>query len=178
MNEEWRDIQGYEGFYQVSNLGRVKSLDRFDGFQNNVKGKILKKYISETGYERACLSKNNKTKKFQVHRLVATAFIPNPDNKPQVNHIDECRSNNNFENLEWCTAQYNSKYGSRPNKISALKSKPIISISSSGLMRYFKSITAASKSLNVNFQNISSVIKGRRKHAGGYYFKFVNLEER
>ncbi len=103
--EEWRDIQGYEGLYQVSNAGRVKRL-----LKSNQKGRILSLTEDKDGYLRAHLSKNNSALFHSVHRLVATAFIQNPDGFPLVNHRDENKSNNNVENLEWCTAQYNTRY--------------------------------------------------------------------
>ena len=177
MQEIWKDIKGYEGYYQISSFGRVRSLDRFDGFKNNIKGKLIKCFLSKTGYVRVSLSKNQKYKKFQVHRLVAQAFIENKNNFSQVNHIDEKRDNNNVNNLEWCSAKYNSNYGNRPKRISKIKSKPVISISGSGLMRYFKSARKASEVLGVEFKNISAVANGKRNHTGGYRFMFYELKE-
>lgn len=110
--EIWKDIPGYEGLYKVSNLGNVKSLKR-----NGIKGIILKGEKDEFDYKRVTLCKKNKTKKYKVHRLVAQAFIPNPNNLPQINHKDENSKNNNVENLEWCTAKYNSNYGNHNEKI-------------------------------------------------------------
>lgn len=105
MNEEWRDVGGYEGLYQVSNLGRVKSLEKMRGaFPQK---EMIKKQFYSNGYLRCQLHKNGKSRKIFVHRLVAEAFIPNPNNKPQVDHIDRNRSNNNIQNLRWCTAKEN-----------------------------------------------------------------------
>jgi hypothetical protein len=102
MKEEWRDIEGYEGMYQVSNLGRVLSL---------ISNKILKNFfVGRGGYHRVDLCKDKVRKPYRVHRLVAEAFIPNINNKPQVNHIDGNRINNNVENLEWCTNSENNKH--------------------------------------------------------------------
>lgn len=119
--EIWRDIKGYEGLYQVSNLGRVKSLERY------VKGiyglrKVQQKIISITrirtnGYMQVHLTKNGIAKTYQVHRLVAEAFIPNPHNLPIVNHKDENKINNCVWNLEWCTYSYNLTYGNRLLKV-------------------------------------------------------------
>ena len=116
--EEWRDIKDYEGFYQVSNFGRVKSLDRYierNGKPALLKGKIIKQAYTGRGrdYLFVGLSKNGKVKLVNVHRLVAEAFIPNPDNLPQVNHKDENKSNNCVDNLEWCSALYNLTYNDR-----------------------------------------------------------------
>ena len=100
MNEVWRDIAGYENLYQVSNLGRVKSL-------YNRNGHIMKLYTSDANYLYALLSDNGKQKPFSIHRLVAKAFIPNPENKPEVNHINGDKHDNRAENLEWCTRREN-----------------------------------------------------------------------
>ena len=118
--EVWKDIKGYEGLYQVSNLGRVKSLQRTCKGGHNctriVKEKILKQCYCgiDRDYLNVKLCKDSKIKTIQVHRLVAQAFIPNPDNLPQVNHKNEFEKwNNSVDNLEWCTAKYNNNYGTR-----------------------------------------------------------------
>ena len=100
--EEWKEIPGYEGLYEVSNTGNVKSL---------IKNNIIKGFINKKGYIQVSLSKNGIIKKFSVHRLVAQAFLQNPYNLPQVNHRDEDKINNNVDNLEWCDAKYNNNYG-------------------------------------------------------------------
>ena len=116
--EEWKAIAGYEGLYEVSNLGRIKSLSRIDsrGYKRNEK--ILKLNKDSGGYLKVSLYKNGKPKQYNVHRLVAIAFIPNPDNLPEVNHKDENRINNYVDNLEWCNRKYNCNYGARNSKIS------------------------------------------------------------
>ena len=113
MEEIWKDIKGYEGLYQVSNLGRVKSLShivqrKFSSY--SVKEKILKPAKDKQGYHYLVLCVNCKTKTFQVHRLVAQAFIENPNSLPCINHKDENPSNNRVDNLEWCTYSYNNTY--------------------------------------------------------------------
>lgn len=113
--EEWRDIKGYEGLYQVSNEGRVKSLNREitykDGRNKILPERILRNFLSDLGYYHVMLSKNGAPKMYKVHRLVAKAFIPNPDNLPMINHKDENPRNNKVNNLEWCTQAYNVRYG-------------------------------------------------------------------
>lgn len=106
MTEEWRDIKGYEGLYQVSNKGRIKSLKSWGG--NNER--IMKPRNQGTGYYMVGLSKNKQYKQFLIHRLVAMAFIPNSNNYDFVNHKDENKTNNVVENLEWCTKSYNAIY--------------------------------------------------------------------
>lgn len=126
MEEIWKDIviekngvvYDYTGLYQVSNYGRVKSLDRVDVRGHKIKGKVLKLGIYSKKYQNVVLYKNGKDKKFSIHRLVATAFIPNPDNLPIINHIDENPLNNCVDNLEWCSYRYNSNYGTRNERIS------------------------------------------------------------
>lgn len=118
MKEIWKDIKGYEGFYQVSNLGRVKSLERVTINNRIVHERILKLKRDRSGYKRCCLCKDRNRKFFGVHRLVAEAFIPNVNNYPVVNHKDEVKDNNIVDNLEWCTIKYNSNYGTSPKRIS------------------------------------------------------------
>lgn len=118
--EEWKDIKGYEGFYQVSSFGNVRSLDRKiirddkQDFKNKVwtyKGQILKPFLgSKKWYPSYSLIKNNKHDTRQVHRLVAVAFLDNPQNKPCVNHKDGVKTNNNVVNLEWCTYKENTQH--------------------------------------------------------------------
>ena len=125
MVEEWRDVVGYEGIYEISNTGILKSCERkvnvahrgFTGFRV-IKEKVMKTTFNDSGYEEIKLCKNNKYTQVFIHRLVAQAFIPNPNNLPFVNHKDENPRNNCADNLEWCTAKYNTNYGNRNKKIS------------------------------------------------------------
>lgn len=117
MIEEWRTIKGYEGLYEVSSYGRVRSLDRYvktcyEAYRLQ-KGKILSPAKDRYGYLKVVLNFNRKCKTINVHRLVSDAFIPNPDNLPMVNHKDEDKSNNRVDNLEWCDSKYNNNYGSK-----------------------------------------------------------------
>ncbi len=108
--EEWKSIPGYEGLYEVSSYGRVKSLERCDRFNHKIVSKLLKPGKDKNGYFMVCLYKNKTHKFYLIHRLVAQSFIPNPDDLPQVNHKDEDKTNNRVDNLEWCTQQYNLNY--------------------------------------------------------------------
>lgn len=124
MTEEiWRPVVGYEGLYEVSNTGLIRSLDRFVGNRNRIKGKILSIQIEKGGYCSVALSKYGKMKRYKIHRLVAQAFIPNPEGLPQVNHKDEDKTNNSVDNLEWCSSKYNINYGSRLYKSLLTKSE-------------------------------------------------------
>lgn len=112
MKEIWKDIKGYEGLYQVSNLGNVKSLDRIiisKDKKRNIRGRILHLSICPDGYFFCHLCKNGKDKNCKVHRLVAETFIKNPDNYPCINHIDGNKLNNKIENLEWSSYSHNVK---------------------------------------------------------------------
>ena len=118
--EEWRDIEGYEGLYQISSLGRVKSFPR-----PTTPGGILKINKRKDGYCSVMLCKNGKTKRFSVHRLVAQAFIPNPNNLPIIIHKDENHSKNIVDNLEWCDNKYNGNYGTVKERIGQASRKRI-----------------------------------------------------
>ena len=116
LTEVWKDIKGYEGLYQVSDMGNVKRVEHEDykcrqGYRV-LKERFLKPCISR-GYKKVCLYKDNKQKPFFVHRLVALTFVENPNDYPQINHKDENRMNNNASNLEWCTCKYNINYGTK-----------------------------------------------------------------
>ena len=119
MNEVWKDVVGYEQYYEVSNQGRVRSKSRTVHGMNEweMEGRVLRQANSGR-YWQVYLCVNGKGKSKSVHRLVAEAFIPNPDNLPEVNHKDENRYNNHIDNLEWCTHKYNVNYGTRNQRIS------------------------------------------------------------
>ena len=172
--EIWKDIKEYEGLYQVSNLGRVKSLPRlvtqWNRFQNitySIPEKILSLQIVNNYYS-VKLSKKGKIKSYRVHRLVAEAFIDNPDNLPEVNHKDENKLNNNIDNLEWCTRQYNNTYNNHNAKINAKKRKKVICVETKQI---YNSITEAE--ILTGYTHISDVCLGTRNTAGGYHWKFI-----
>ena len=190
MEEIWKDIKGYEGLYQVSNLGNVRSLDAIinckgaKGIDEHIRyGRILKKYIGTTGYYSVNLSKNSKVKIMRVHRLAAIAFIPNPNKYRLINHIDGNKLNNNIENLEWCDYSHNlreahrlglnvSKYKGKFGK-EAQFSKPLLQYSiDDEFIKEWENANQVKRELGYCAENIRNVCKGRRKIANGYKWKY------
>lgn len=178
MEEIWEPIKGYEGLYEVSNLGRVKRLPYSiigKGIRN-FKGGILKGSIARNGYVRVTLTKDGVNRFFHVHRLVAEAFIENPDKLPFINHIDENRTNNRINNLEWCTCQYNNTYGDARKRFAASYSAnhtyPVKMYSLYGeLIKTFPSAREASKAMGVTKNSIVRAISKTRKTAAGYVWE-------
>lgn len=167
MKEEYKDIEGYENLYQVSNLGNVKSLN----YNRTGKERILKPIKDNNGYLFVTLCKEREHIKYSIHRLVAEAFISNSDNLPQVNHIDEDRTNNNVTNLEWCTAKYNSNYGSRTERSALSRSKQVMCIET-GVA--YPSSSEAARQLGFAQTNISRCCNGIRNTCGGFHWRFVS----
>ena len=180
MQEEWKNIEGYEGLYQVSNLGRIKSLERLINHKTTGKAlykeKIMKEIINY-GYSHVILCKNGKQKYCKIHRLVAQAFIPNPEKLPQVNHKDENKSNNKADNLEWCSLKYNINYGTRTERVAKTKRKAVLQCDLKGnVIKKWNSISEAEKKLNIRNENIVAVCRNRKKAAGGYIWKYEQIE--
>lgn len=171
-SEIWKDVVGYEGLYQVSNLGRVKGLDRKASIGNNnfrsVKGGLLKIRKGEkTNYPFVALTKNHKASLIRVHRIVAEAFIPNPNNYPQVNHKDGDKTNNCVCNLEWVTCSQNTKhaYDNRLNK----KARPVECLKDGVVIKTYKSALEAERLDGFQSQNIAHCCNhkyGHKKHKG------------
>ena len=160
--EIWKDVKDYEGLYQVSNMGRVKSLN----YRNTGKEKIMKGFDNGHGYLFVVLFKDGKDKKCRINRLVAQAFLENPQNLPEVNHKDNIRTNNCVDNLEWCTKQYNIDYS---------LSKAVIGINKiSGLIVEFPSACEASRQLGISQGNITSCCQGKRKSAGNHIWFYAD----
>ena len=172
VDEIWKPIKDYEGLYEVSNKGRVKSLQRYTESYNksgeikqNHKEKILKNNIMKSGYVMITLFKNGKPKSYFIHRLVAQVFVPNPENNNEVNHKDENKSNNNFENLEWCTRKYNNVY-SRARKVCQYDLE-------GNFIAEYESCYEASRQTKAYESNIRNCCKGKSKTTGGFKWKYA-----
>ena len=164
MEGIWKDIEGCEDLYQVSNMGRVRSLRR------NI---ILKSKIERNSYERVRLSTNNIPKDYSVHRLVANAFIPNPDNLPQVNHKDENKTNNCVANLEWCDGKYNINYGTGIAKRVKSQSKKVLQFKPDGtFVKEWESTMSVQRNLGFCQAHIVDVCNGKRRIAYSYIWKY------
>lgn len=182
MEEVWKDIEGYEGKYQVSNFGRVKHLPyMLKNISGNhfIKEKICKQHLMNQGYYIVDLYSNNTRKTVLVHRLVAKAFISNPYNYRCVNHLDNNKLNNRVDNLEWCTYSHNIKWSydtnDRRSKMNWKKggehhlAKPIIMIDrNNNIVQKFKSIMDAERQIGIRNNCIVMCLKGKYKTAGGY----------
>lgn len=183
MEEIWKDIKGYETLYQVSNLGRIKRLPRVvirsDGRRRTFYESISKGHLNSDGYYITNLTKNGIMKHKLVHRLVAEAFLPNPNHYPVIHHIDTNKANERVDNLMWCSYSFNTKHsyefeGHRlPMKGVFGKdnphSIPIVQISLQGdMLAHFVNTEEAARKLNVNHANITACIKKRKKTAYGY----------
>ena len=191
MKEVWKDIKDYESLYQVSNLGRVKSLDRivyqknsFGNIQKNIyKGKILSLFEDKDGYLRVNLKKDKKMKQYGVHVLVANTFLNINKfkymeyedlskidiNRLQINHKNENKKDNCIDNLEFCTVAYNTNYGSREQKI--------IQLDLSGkIIKVWDSRKKASKELHISRNTINEILRGHRQDINGYTFDMCRKE--
>ena len=185
LNEEFRDIKGYEGLYQISNYGRTKRLEKKEMLKSKnqhitfcsyriVKEKILANIYCK-GYCRVTLSKNNIKIIFQVHRLVALAFMSNPNNYSIINHKNEIKNDNRVDNLEWCTSKQNCNYGNRNKKISIKVQKKIAQFDNSNkIIKIWDSVSEASKYYKTTISNITHCLKMRNKSACGYIWRYID----
>jgi hypothetical protein len=185
VNEVWRSVDGYENIYEVSNFGNVKSLERTDRLGRIVKEKILKTIKHNCGYLKVHLSKNNVSKKFYIHRLVANAFLINDNNYPEVNHEDGDKHNNNLENLKWVTCSDNikhafanglnrspkamlGKFGENHNR-----SKAVIQYDLEGsFVARYGSMSEANRETGVKVSSISNCCRGTSNKSGGYIWRY------
>lgn len=190
--ELWKDVEGFGDMYQVSNKGRVKSLDRAvkqrNGSVQIKRGRVMSQTKNHKGYPLISFSKDNKRYSRAVHRLVAIAFVENPEGKPQVNHIDGDKTNNNSDNLEWVTASENVvhalesglmtpciKNAKRASNIAReVNKKRVSQYGLDGLyIETFESLIEAERKTNVSRKRISEAVRGRQKTAGGYVWKYA-----
>lgn len=182
MQEVWKDIVGYEDYYEVSNLGNIRrkeiTIERKDGSKMYLPQRPIKivPYYGKSLIPRyrVNLIYNGKKTVMSVHRVVAMAFIPNPNNYPQVNHKDEDPSNNNVNNLEWCLLEYNHNYGTRNFRhAESLKKKINVYDIDYNFIRQFNSIKEAAQELNVDASGIVKVCKHKYKTCGSYIFEYA-----
>ena len=174
MQEIWKDIKDYEGLYQISNLGRIKSFRRSTKFKCPDEY-ILTPTVANNGYMQVTFYKDKTKHKFLVHRLVAKAFLPNPNNYPQVNHKDENRENNRVDNLEWCTAEYNNAYGTAQLRKIDTVSKPIEQLTYDGkVIAIYRSTRIASEILHIERGTLSSAIN-KHSQCQGFFWRYSSI---
>ena len=176
MEVECKDVVGFEKYYQVSRDGRIFSKGRIfvrkNGWVMTCRPMELVQKDNGRGYMTVMLYDENKGRRFYVHRLVAKAFVDNPNNLPQVNHKDENKSNNNADNLEWCDARYNLTYGTHKERVTKANSRAVIQYTNSGkYVNEFPSAMEAMRTTGIKQGGISKCCKGERKSAGGYIWR-------
>ncbi len=181
--QQWRPIPQYEGLYEISDQGDVRSIAQYTCHHivtPRPKPRSVKAELTHDGYVRVCLSNRGTHKHYTVHRLVALTFIPNPDNLPQVNHKDENPQNNSVDNLEWCTGKQNCNYGKHCQRIRdrlAIKhhlAKAVAKLDESGnILETYKSINDAARQLGIRGENITRCCKGKYNQSCGYKWKYI-----
>lgn len=183
MQEVWKDIAGYEGLYQVSNFGNVRSIDRYVPHKTFGRkfcgGHVMSTHINNAGYVTVNLSKDNKYKSYDIHRLVAIAFLEVcGDSLMEVNHIDENKQNNHVSNLEWVTKSQNNRYGTKVARQADKIKRPVMQYDVNGnFINEWESATDAEKALSSKFTGaISHCLRGKNKTAYGYIWKYKGAE--
>lgn len=181
LDEVWKDIEGYEGAYQVSNLGNVRSTTREviypGGYSRVFRGKVLKPRVDKYGYLVVGLSKHQHHKWLKIHRLVAKAFLNNPNEYDQVNHLDGDKTNNNVSNLEWCNNSMNMKHAVETGLKPVNGRKSVLQIKDGVVIDVFPSVTAAANYICMSRTHISGCCNGHLDHktAGGYEWRFADV---
>lgn len=174
--EIWKDIPRYKGLYQASNMGRIRRLRRSiinHGTVTTKKGAIISQSYTSKGYRRVHIHFNGKIKEELAHRLVAEAFVPNPQEMPFVNHKDEDKTNNFPENLEWCDCAYNNNYGTRIKRSVEKQSAKVLQYTLDGrFVAEYPSINEAGRKTKISAGHICHVCKGMRPNAGGYVWHY------
>ena len=176
--ENWRPVTGLEGIYEVSNFGRIRSLDRIEIMKNGVArpraGRIIHPNIKANGYYCFHFSINGKTKEMSVHRAVGEAFIPNPLNLPCINHKDGNKLNNNVENLEWCTYRYNNTYDNRVERsVMSRNCRKVKKLSLDGtLINEYRSCNAAAVANGIRNSNLYQTLHSNQRIRGGFVWKY------
>lgn len=176
--EKWKPVHGYEGYYEVSNLGNVRGVDRVvkdkSGNTRLVRGrKIAKSTHYRNGYMSVMLSRDCEQKRFTVHRLVAEAFVSNPHGYPEVNHKDENKENNAAENLEWCTHLYNNRYGTKQERLSKLRSRRVVMMRDGKALKTYPSETEAAAAVGGVQSGVSACCRGITSLYKGYEWAFA-----
>lgn len=177
--ENWKPVPGFEGWYEVSDHGNIRSLDRIvpykDGRKRRYRGKMLTPRANADGYLQVQLSVTDKPKTVKVHRVVAEAFIQNPHGLPEVNHKDENKTNNAASNLEWCSHKYNSGYGTRGERIAKKRGKPLEAYASgeAAAPLRFNSLSQAAEHFDVSVETVRQALKYGWK-CSGHILKFID----
>ena len=169
--EVWRDVEGFEGFYKVSNKGNVYRVERIGARGRECGGRTLKPAYDKDGYLKVSLCKNGMRKNKYIHRLVAEAFILNPESLPEINHIDEVKDNNNVENLEWCTREHNLNHGTRTGRATKKTSKKVraVNVENGEIIRFKSTMEAERKGYHSG--SVSAACRGVYNTGGGNLYR-------
>ena len=178
--ETWKPVVGYEGYYEISDKGNLRSVDRVETMRNGRTrmkyGKPLAKvwYDGQHHYKGATLCKDGQHKRLSIHRLVAMAFVPNPNGYPEVNHIDEDRLNNCADNLEWCDRQYNNTHGTIRARVATSQGKSVLQLDENGaVIKQWASQGLAAASTGASQTGISACCRGACKQSGGFGWRYA-----
>lgn len=178
--EQWKPIAGFEGLYEVSNTGVIRTQGRTikthrkgTEYMKSYPARTMKVCLGKDGYLILSLRKDGLVYHKSVHRLVAEAFIPNPDNLPCINHKSEIKTENNVENLEWCDAKYNNNYGGRTERSIAHKRKKVACYKDGVLVKAFISQAEAGREMGIDSSAICMCCKGKIQHSCGYEWKYI-----